>query len=121
MGAKAAKAGASEFLERFKAGVAAGELLFVPREQNLGVLTALGLTIGEAEQIILNLTEANISSGHEHDQKGSPGVAWFFHVFEAGRSLTIELKISDSLTACLYFGSPERLAQTNIHEKRHTL
>jgi hypothetical protein len=121
MGAKAARAGVSEFLERFKAGVVAGELLFVPREQNLIALAALGLTIGEAEQIILNLTEENISSGHEHNQKDSPSVAWFFHASEGGRSLDIELKIGDSFVACLYFRSAERHTQTNTHWKRHTL
>jgi hypothetical protein len=120
MGAKATRAGVSEFLERFKAGVVAGQLLFVPREQNLSVIGALGLTIDEAEQIILNLTEAHISSAQEENPEGKPNVLCFFYPFEAGRGLNLELKISTPLAACLSLDSQECHTQTNTPGRRHT-
>jgi hypothetical protein len=111
MGAKAFQAGVNEFLRRFKAKAVAEGLHFVPRKQNLDGIATAGLTMDEAERIILDLTEANYSGGPEREHEGGPGEIWFFNTFEEGRNIYVELKLCELFVACRSFRLAKHLAQ----------
>jgi hypothetical protein len=98
----------TEFLRRFKARMHADGLYFVPRKRNLDGLARLGLTIIEAERIILDLTEENYCRGPEQDEDGSLGEIWFFGVLEDGQSIYIKLKLDNDFAKCLSFHPAER-------------
>lgn len=111
MGAKAIRVGADAFLKRFIAKVAADRLHFVPRKQVLDGIAASGLTTDAAEQIILDLTEANYSGGPERDREGGLGEIWSFSTIEEGRSIYVELKLGDMFAACRSFQLAKRPTQ----------
>jgi hypothetical protein len=104
----ASRSEVSEFLRRLKARMLAEGLHFVPRKRNLDGLALLGLTINEAERIILDLTEGNYCRGPEQDEDGSTGEIWFFGVLEDGRSIYIKVKLDDDFAKCLSFHPAER-------------
>ncbi|MGH9829288.1 MAG: hypothetical protein ACREDR_39215 [Blastocatellia bacterium] len=103
MGSSTSKATIGTFLKAFKAKMLDLGLEFVPRKQNLDGLAWLGITIEEAERIILALTDSEYCQGPENDRQGSPGQIYVFGATVEGETIYIKLKLSDDSAKCLSF------------------
>lgn len=91
------------FLKEFKIKVSAGEMNFIPRKINIDSLAALGMTIQDAENLILSLTEKEYCKGPESDNNGSSGNIWVFGAAIETDLIYIKLKLDLDEAKCLSF------------------
>jgi hypothetical protein len=92
-----------DFLERFKRKADQEGIHFQDRKRNLDSLANLGLSIEDAEEIILGLTEEEYVTGPEKDLDGSSGEIWVFGSSYGGRRLYIKVKLDNIRSKCISF------------------
>ena len=96
------------FLDRFKRRANQEGIHLQDRKKNLDSLAKLGLSIEDAEEIMLALTEDEYVSGPENDADGSEGEVWVFGASIEGCILYIKLKLDKIRSKCISFHKAER-------------
>ena len=93
----------ANFLKRFKQEAAASDIDFIPRKINLDALANLGMSIADAENIILGLSARDYMSGPEQDHDASSGEIWVFGTVIDRDRIYIKVKLEAGRAACLSF------------------
>ena len=100
------------FLARAQGLLAEGRYVFVPRTKNLEALADHGLTIADAREEILSLTEEDYFKGPKTDfDISQPGDIWEFKKRVDGFRFYVKLKIQErdgrAILKCLSFHEDE--------------
>jgi hypothetical protein len=83
-----------DFLREVSAAIALGHRSFKSREKNSQKLTALGLTLNQAWEVIQRLTPDNYSSGPRRDDTDSEQRVWVFGYKQEGVEVYIKLRLA---------------------------
>ena len=93
----------ARFLKRFKEEAGASGIQFVPRKANLDTLAYLGISIGDAENVIFSLSAKDYESGPASDHDGSSGEVWVFGTSVDATNIYIKIKLDVGRAACISF------------------
>ena len=90
-------------MKRFKQEATLSGIIFIPRRANLDTLANLGMTIADAEFVILGLSARDYISGPAHDHDGSAGEIWVFGTVINRDNIYIKVKLETGRAACISF------------------
>ncbi len=96
------------FLRLFKE-TAAQQFVFAERVNTLSTVGTLGITLGQAKECVLGLTEEDYYRGPIPDKSHRGGEYWEFGVVVQGREVFIKLKVDtvNRVPVCFSFHFPD--------------